>query len=285
MSSEYIRSLASQLALSMFQNKVQQMLGTRTPAQFSKLPAERRKAVFRSHLVQGGYVQIEEGDDDDFFNEDIADGALLRQEYVMGSDDIGKQLVKEAREIYYAENTFTVRSHWLCEFVRDTLADGKPMAIEPLVRRIMVRVDVEHIHDMDNFEYMPEGETEKSWVVRDLRQLLAFTNAEWIGIEIWGGGALDGSDLGTQQKMKEMSGIVKQLIDRFGDAFTIKKIAREKALFHNLRPYWKPVSAAAKQRLKVGKASFEELMQIQIEEWTRQSSGIVQVGDYWESVL
>jgi hypothetical protein len=97
----------------MFQNQVQQMLGTRTPAQFSKLPAERRKAVFRSHLVQGGYVQIEEGDDDDFFNEDIADGALLRQEYVMSSDDIGKQLVKEAREIYYAENTFTVRSHWL----------------------------------------------------------------------------------------------------------------------------------------------------------------------------
>ena len=174
---DYIRSLASQLALSMFQKKkVQQMLGTRTPAQFSKLPAERRKAVFRSHLVQGGYVQIEEGDDDDFFNEDIADGALLRQEYVMGSDDTGKQLVKEAREIYYAENTFTVRSHWLCEFVRDTLVDGKPMAIEPLVRRIMVRVDVEHIHDMDNFDYMPEGETEKGWVVRDLRQLLAFTN-------------------------------------------------------------------------------------------------------------
>jgi hypothetical protein len=48
----------------------------------------------------------------------------------------------------------------------------------------MVRVDVEHIHDMDNFENMLEGETEKSWVVRDLRQLLAFTNAEWIGIEI-----------------------------------------------------------------------------------------------------
>jgi hypothetical protein len=65
----------------------------------------------------------------------------------MGEDEIGKQLVKEAREFYYAANTSTVRSHWLCELVRDTLADGEPLAIEPLVRRIMVRVDVEHIHD------------------------------------------------------------------------------------------------------------------------------------------
>lgn len=261
------------------------MLGGKTPAQFMKLPKESRNEVFRRHLVQEDYVQIEEGDEEDFFNPKLADGVLLRQEYFMGNDEVGKQLVEEAREIYYAENTFTVRSHWLCEFVRDTLADGKPIAIEPLVRRIMVQVDTEHIHDKDDFTYMPKGETEKSWVVRDLRQLLNFTNAEWIGIEVRGGGALDGSDLRTQQKIEEMSGIVKKLIDQFGEAFTIGKVAPKKPLFHNLRPYWDSPSAMAKQKLQAGKASFEELMQIQVEEWTRVWPKTVQPGNRWESVL
>jgi hypothetical protein len=267
-----------------FQHKVQQMLEGKTPAQFSKLPKERREAVFRRHLVQEEYVQIEEGDDEDFFNEKIANGVLLRQEDVMGNDEVGRQLVKEARELYYSENTFTVRSHWLCEFIRDTLANGKPLSIEPLVRRIMVRVDIRHIHDMDGFDYMAEGETQKSWVVQDLRQLLEFTNAKWVGIEIWGGGALDGSDLGTQQKIQEMSGIVQQLIDRFGDTFTILKVARKKSLAHNLRPYWNSASATAKQKLLIGKASFEEIMQIQIEEWMRQPSQVVSADD-GESLL
>lgn len=62
-------------------------------------------------MKEDDYVQIEEGDDDDFFNEEIAQGALLQQEYVIGEDETRKQLVKEAREIYYRENTFTVRSH------------------------------------------------------------------------------------------------------------------------------------------------------------------------------
>ncbi|KFY34547.1 hypothetical protein V494_06681 [Pseudogymnoascus sp. VKM F-4513 (FW-928)] len=83
--------------------------------------------------------------------------------------------------------------------------NGKPMVIEPLVRRIIVRVNVEHIDDMHNFTSMSEdeaegSETEKSWVVRDLRRLLKFTNAEMIRIEVRRGGALDGSDLRAQQK-------------------------------------------------------------------------------------
>lgn len=170
--------------------KVRRMLGAKLPSEFIKLPIGKRQEIFRRYLVkEDDYVHIEEGDDDDFFNEEIAEGALLRQEYFMGDDEAGKQLVKEARQIYYGENTFTVRSHWLCEFICDTLADGKPMAIEPLVRRIIVRVDVEHIHDMDDFTSMSEdeaegGETEKSWVVRDLRRLLKFTNAELICIEV-----------------------------------------------------------------------------------------------------
>jgi hypothetical protein len=79
-------------------------------------------------------------------------------------------------------NICNVRSHWLYEFVRDTLADRSPLAIEPPVRRTQVPVDTEHFHDLHNFTYMPKVETEKSWVVRDLRQLLAFKNTEFIEI-------------------------------------------------------------------------------------------------------
>lgn len=59
----------------------------------------------------------------------------------------------------------------------------------------------------------------------ELRQLLSFENAEWIGIEICGRGALDGSDLKTQMKIKEISGIVKQLVEKFQSRFTISKVA------------------------------------------------------------
>ena len=91
--------------------KVHQMLKGLTPAEFIKLTLNERKKVYRRYLVKEGYVQIEEGDDDDFFNPAIADGVLLRQEYIVGSDTASKQIVQEAREVYYTENAFTVRSY------------------------------------------------------------------------------------------------------------------------------------------------------------------------------
>ncbi|KFY89228.1 hypothetical protein V500_05856 [Pseudogymnoascus sp. VKM F-4518 (FW-2643)] len=157
----------------------------------------------------------------------------------MGDNETGKQIVKEAREIYYMENTFTVKSHRICEFGRDNLADRKPMAIEPLVRGIIVRVDLEHIYDIDvaHGTFAPVD----GWVVRDLRQLLEFTNAKSIGIEVRGGGAPDGSDLRIQQKIKEISGIVKELIKQYGEKLTIRKMMRNddgQWKSHDLRSYW-----------------------------------------------
>jgi hypothetical protein len=45
-------------------------------------------------------------------------------------------------------------------------------------------------------------------------------------LHVRGGGALDGSDLRTQQKIGEMSGIVKKLIEQFGESFNIRKMMR-----------------------------------------------------------
>jgi hypothetical protein len=87
------------------------MLRGHSPAEFVKLSLGERNAVYKRHLVTENMVQIEEGDDDDFFNPELAKGALLRQEYIVGDDEAGKQIAKEARETYYSQNTFTIRSH------------------------------------------------------------------------------------------------------------------------------------------------------------------------------
>src|SRR6266480_7151586 len=93
--------------------EIQWMLGGLTPAEFVELPLEERNEVYKRYLVkEDGYVQIEEGDDSDFFNPTIAKGVILRQEYFMGSDAAGRQIVQEARQVYYTHNIFTVRSHW-----------------------------------------------------------------------------------------------------------------------------------------------------------------------------
>jgi hypothetical protein len=295
--------------------QVQQMLKGLTPAEFVKLPLEQRNKIYERYLVKDGYVQIEEGDDEDFFNPTIAKGVLLRQEYMVGSDAAGQQIAREAREVYYTQNTFTVRSHWLCEFVTDTLTDGKPMRIEPLVRKIMVVVDPEHIDgddptsDTDESELEAHGQQLSSreiWkrrklgkkkpskkstpAVHDLRRLLAFKQAEWIGIEIWGKGVLDGSDLKTQQKIKDISRIVKELIAQFGDRFTILKVQKRPGnshtTAHNLKPYWDPPTALLKEKFQRSTVSFQELMQIQIEEWTREVPQVVGgKGWHWESLL
>jgi hypothetical protein len=280
------------------QAQVQQMLRGHTAAEFVKLPVEERNAVYKRYLVTEAIVQIEEGDDNDFFNPELADGVLLRQEYLVGYDEGGKQVAKEAREIYYRQNLFIVRSHWLCEFLVNTLADSRPFRVESLVRKIIVTVDLEHIHDSMGIPSSPEPrgkrkgtgtdniEEVEPWAVRDLKQLLTFTNADWIGIDIRGGGALDGSDLSTQQKIKEISGVVKQLILQFPrQRLRIRKVSPTCAKYHDLKPYWTPPSTQAKQNLRNGRASFLELMQIQIEEWTRDVPDIITADYNWVSLL
>ena len=72
------------------QAQVRQMLRRHTPAEFVKLSLEERNAVYERHLVTENMVQIEEGDDDDFFNPELAKGVLLRQEYMVGDDEARK---------------------------------------------------------------------------------------------------------------------------------------------------------------------------------------------------
>lgn len=188
------------------------MLGDLTPADFIRLPRDARDKVYQFHLVKTtGHVIIDEADDDDSLNPTIAKGVILRQEYFVGSDAAGCQIAEEARETYYTQNSFEVRSHWLCEFVSDSLANGEPVPIEGLIRKITVTVNLQHLWEA--LEPKNRKDKGKAEAVGDLEHLLKLEKAEWIGIKIEGGGAIDGSDLKTQQKIKEICNIVKKLIN------------------------------------------------------------------------
>ncbi|TWU72722.1 kinetochore-associated Ndc80 complex subunit nuf2 [Metarhizium rileyi] len=90
--------------MSELDERVYRLLGRRTVAEFSTLPPDQRKAIFRLHLVQDDPVIIKEGDDDDEMNPCISTGAIFQQEYFIREDRVGKQLIKEAIDIYYSHS-------------------------------------------------------------------------------------------------------------------------------------------------------------------------------------
>lgn len=259
-----------------------------TPAEFVALDRDSREDVYWRYLVKdSGHVIVDESDEDDL-NPEIAKGVILRQEHFVGSDAAGRQIAEEAREVYYTENSFYVRSHWLCEFLVDALASDEPFRVEGLIRRLAVTVDLRHVYD-DGTDRSSRGR-EEGRAVRDLKQLMGLEKAEWIGIYVVGGGAANGSDLATQQKIKEISGVVQELIERFQGRLTIRKVRTEREVLewggYDLRRYWEKPTARAKRKVVEGTASFEELMQVQMEEWTRKVSATISPDEmYRESLL
>ena len=298
------------------------MLRNLTPGAFLKLPREAREKVYVRHLVkEGGHVLVEEGDDEDFLNPEIARGVILRQASFVGGGEVGSQIAEEAREVYYTRNTFEVRSHWLTEFLWDYLAHDRAESVDHLIRRIMVQVDLQHIYkdefDKRNNEDEDEdgdmddnardhqasapgpgqgkgkgGKSSKAkatQAVRDLRLLFKLKNVEWIHIAIHGGGSLDGSDLGTQLKIQEISKVVKKLLERFPGRLKITKVlaieGQRRRSGADLTVYWQSPTKDVKERVRRGAASFQDVMQVQIETWTREIPRTITVADMYREHL
>ena len=125
----------------------------------------------------------------------------------------------------------------------------------------------------------------------ELRQLLSFKNAKWIGIEIRGRGALDGSDLKTQIKITEISRIVKQLVEKFQYRFTISKVAVDqqgysrRSVSHNLRPYWDPPAPEERESVRRCTPDIQALMRVRIDDWTYKAPRLITVGMTRECLL
>ena len=88
---------------------LRQVLGGHTPAEFALLLEEERKKVYRAHVyVKDAFIILADRRVNLLLNPELANGLMLLQEYYMGRDEVGKGLVKEARDIFYTENTFVV---------------------------------------------------------------------------------------------------------------------------------------------------------------------------------
>ncbi|KAH6702794.1 hypothetical protein BKA61DRAFT_433186, partial [Leptodontidium sp. MPI-SDFR-AT-0119] len=171
---------------------VQRMLQGLTPTQFVDMPWEEREAVYMQYLVSPKILDFE-GDDvphHEMIESLLFPGVLLRREENVGADSEGRQIVREARQVYYMHNTFA------------------------------------HIYDTGTVAAPSKSldEEEEPWAALDLKQLLACKKAEWIRVQIQGGGPLDCSDLRSQIKVKEIAKVVQELIVQFpGERFSILK--------------------------------------------------------------
>ncbi|KAH9208132.1 hypothetical protein DL95DRAFT_415067 [Leptodontidium sp. 2 PMI_412] len=255
--------------------EVQRMLQGLTPTQFVDMPWEEREAVYMQYLVSPKILDFE-GDDvphHEMIESLLFPGVLLRREENVGADSEGRQIVREARQVYYMHNTFAVLSHNLRDFFLDKIE--LPVSVEGLVRKILVKVELQHIYDTGTVAAPSKSldEEEEPWAALDLKQLLACKKAEWIRVQIQGGGPLDCSDLRSQIKVKEIAKVVQELIVQFpGERFSILKSWKDGSSY-DLKPYWDGYPRARTPDLEHCREhlSFRQIMQMQVRGWTAAS--------------
>jgi hypothetical protein len=78
--------------------------------------------------------------------------------------------------------------------------------------------------------------------------------------------------------IKDISGVVKGLIDQFGDKVRIHTESAVSLRVVNIRPYWDSPAVDAVEKLRQGRdCSPEELMQMQMAKWTGVLPKVVDV--------
>ncbi len=240
-----------------------QTLGYCTPEELYRTSKSTRKLTLRQRLVQSDPVIIHPLFEWKAFNPEISSGLQLLRDLAMRTDALGMVIATEAREIFYAENEFLVWWDGLRDFLRPLWwerLDGSEVG--KLIRKIVVRYDMR-----DTGHKARELTTE-------LKHLFALAGAQQVVIELQGSGTAEGSDIATQTVIQGIAVTVKALIDYFGEVFTIHKVIGGWVLLNaaevsSLRSYWDPPSEAAKEGASRSQATFEEIMQIQVEGWIR----------------
>jgi hypothetical protein len=260
------------------------MLQGLTLAQFVDMSWDERKVVYKNHLISPTILDFEKEDipNHELYGSPLLGVRLRKEEYVGGSNE-GKQIAREARQVYYKYNTFAILSHNLGDFFLDQVEGGLPVLVAGLVRKILVKVDLEHIYDTGTVAAPSKSLDEEGepWAALDLKRLLACNQAERIKVEIQGGGPLDCSDLRSQIKIKEIAKVVQKLIVQFpGERFSIVKVWEDGSSF-DLKPYWDGDPSVRNPYLEYCREhlSFRQVMQMQVAGWTAASE---QTRAFWE---
>lgn len=231
---------------------------------FAALPEEERfkrwEEIFRE--CDGSFL-------DDFYLYEVAHFEFFHSFKVlnrqMGHDTTGRRLVQEARRYFYERTSFVFSADWIDRFLADQLGTwDNAVPVEKLVRCVTIRVDRRR---MDG-----------SKIAQYLHHLLQLTNIETLKVEVWAKGALNGSDYETQDTIRKMAGAVQELIDKFGDRFSVWKIRLDDEPLdcsfpdyvgepYDITKWWDKPPSESWDRLSQGEASFQELMQDQIMRW------------------
>lgn len=280
-----------------YQREVYRLLGDFTPEELLELPEpDQERNLFRSQVTEE-YVVIKEGDEGNWFNEEIKNHFLLRDAELVAPGELGRRIARKASHVHYANNMFYVDLDWLGEFLGQCRSDN---AVSE-VRRIIVNVPISSLEDADfeeeddivedipygldnmqseNFDlnYWEKKGRQLPPVVRDLRQLSRLTSAERILIYVVGGGAPNGSDLNSHLKIRQICRVVKRLLSLFGKRLRIWKVLQfsdqsiqntEALVGQDITDYWAEPTADVKARVVDGQATFRDIMQVQIGDWAR----------------
>ncbi len=127
----------------------------------------------------------------------------------------------------------------------------------------------------ENFDrnFWEMGTRQLPRAVRDLRTLFQLSQAEPIVINVVGGDAINGSDLRSQIKIREICRIVKRLLRHFGPRLRVVKLVQingaEESYSQVSTGCWDEPTAEVEARVLEGYASFKDIMQLLIDEWAR----------------
>ncbi|KAH8669217.1 hypothetical protein BGZ61DRAFT_364150 [Ilyonectria robusta] len=254
-----------------------ELLGQSSVAAFAALPEEVRfkrwKELFGD--CDGSFL-------DDFYLYEVPHFQFFHSFKVLdrhiGHGTMERRLIQEARRFFYQRTEFVFSADWIGKFLADQLGQwNDAVPVEEVVRSVIIRVDRRR---MDG-----------SKIAQYLRRSLEFTNIDCLKVEIWAKGALDGTDYETQDTIRKMAGAVQELIDKFGDRFSIWKMRLEEERMncgsddyigepHNITAWWDGPPFESWRRLEQGTASFQELMQDQIESWKDRHGS--DDDEYWD---
>jgi hypothetical protein len=145
--------------------EVQRMPQRLTPAQLVGMPRKDRDAVYMQWLDSPKTV--------DFPEEDVPDFEKFDFPLLPGDGLLRKQIAREARRVYYMHNTFAVLSHTLSKFLANRGESGVSVPVKDLVRKILVKVDLEHMYDAGTVAAPSKSldEEDEPWAALDLQHL------------------------------------------------------------------------------------------------------------------
>ncbi|KFA76453.1 hypothetical protein S40288_11765 [Stachybotrys chartarum IBT 40288] len=175
-----------------------------------------------------------------------------------------KAVWQTATKMYYNENSFTVRHYQLHHFFYNPEnTNGLDEPITALIRRITVIITTELRRWSDE---------ECHEMLEQLRILMKCSDTANITLHIVGVGDAAGMDWPTQEAIRVIAPVVKDLIAKFKGFIINKVLLRDSEMgdkpdhqIRNITPYW---SEPGLCRM----SSAEEIMMAQLQVWTKPSN-------------